>query len=227
MRASWFGPSVSLTDAKAMNTKIEDERYHRYMSSDLPPRAFSHDPSQPSGSPQAAASDPLAPTSPRPPMAVGPPARWLVLTALAIALISLTLGIVGWFRPDPHHDQPPPKPSYTDQQTADAKARVCDAFGKLDRASGVLNALPHGSDPLVAAINTRQVFDVFSRYLSATLSEEPATPADLATAVRKHASSLEEAVIDYQDGFTNSDPEMQPLVDANTATTTTIRQLCK
>ncbi len=55
----------------------------------------------------------------------------------------------------------------------------------------------------------------------------PDYPADLATAVRKHASSLEEAVIDYQDGLTSSDPEMQPLVDANTATTTSIRQLCK
>ena len=77
------------------------------------------------------------------------------------------------------------------------------------------------------AVNTRQVFDVFSRYLFATLAEEPATPADLAAAVRKDASSLEEAVIDYQDGFSNSDPEMRPVVDANNAAADTIRQLCK
>jgi hypothetical protein len=97
----------------------------------------------------------------------------------------------------------------------------------LDRAVGVLNALPNGSDELVAAIDTRQVFDVFSRYLLTTLSEEPATPADLATAVREQASSLEEGVIDYQVGLTKSDPEMRSVVDANSATADTIRRLCK
>jgi hypothetical protein len=76
-------------------------------------------------------------------------------------------------------------------------------------------------------MNTRQVFDVFSRFLRATLTEEPATPADLAAGVRKDASSLEEAVIGYQEGFSNSDPEMRSVVDANTTAANTIRGLCK
>ena len=160
-------------------------------------------------------------------MAFGRPARWPTFTALAIALIALAVGLVGWFRPVPHNNQPPPKPTYTQQQIADAKAKVCAAFAKLDRAVGVLKALPNGSDSLVAAIDTRQVFDVFSRYLLATLSEAPATPADLATAVREQASSLEEAVIDYQVGLTKSDPEMRSVVDTNSATADTIRGLCK
>jgi hypothetical protein len=48
------------------------------------------------------------------------------LITLAIALIGVAVGFVGWFRPAPHHDQPPspPKPSYTDQQVATAKAKV-------------------------------------------------------------------------------------------------------
>jgi hypothetical protein len=160
-------------------------------------------------------------------MALGRPARWPTFIALAIALIALAVGLVGWFRPAPHSNQPPPKPTYTQQQIADAKSKVCAAFAKLDRAVGVLNALPNGSDELVAAIDTRQVFDVFSRYLLATLSEEPATSADLAAAVREQASSLEEAVIDYQVGLTKSDPEMRSAVDANSASANTIRQLCK
>jgi hypothetical protein len=155
------------------------------------------------------------------------PARWPALTALAIALVALAVGVVGWFRPAPHNNQTSTKPAYTDQQVATAKANVCAAFGKLDRAVGVLKALPSGTDELVAAIDTRQVFDVFSRYLLATLADEPATPADLATAVRKQASTLEEGVIDYQQGLTKSDPEMQPVLDANNATADTIRQLCK
>jgi hypothetical protein len=160
-------------------------------------------------------------------MAVGRPARWPTFTALAIALIALAVGLAGWFRRMPHDNQPPPKPTYTQQQIADAKVKVCTAFGKLDRAVNVGNALPKGSDPLVAAINTRQIFDIFSRYLLATLAEEPATPSDLATAVREQASTLEEVVIDYQDGFGTPDPELRPVVGANSASADTIRQLCK
>ena len=197
------------------------------MPSDIPPGAVPPDPRQHWASPPAAASNSSAQPLGAPPGAFGRPARWPTFTALAIALIALAVGIVGWFRPAPHNNQPPSKPTYTAQQTADAKAKVCAAFAKLDRAGGVNNALPRGSDPVVAAVNSRQIFDVFSRYLSATLAEEPATPADLATAVRKQASTLEEVVILDQEGFSNSDPELKPVVDANSASADTIRQLCK
>jgi hypothetical protein len=200
------------------------ERYHRYMSSDMPPGAFPPDQGHRWGPAPPAASTP----STEPPIGFRQPPRWPAFTALVIAFVALAVGLAGWFRPSPHNDQPPPKPTYTDQQIATAKANVCTAFGKVDRAVGVLNALHHeGSDAIVTALNTRQVFDVGSRYLFATLAEEPATPADLATAVHKEASTLEEAVIDYQDGLSNSDPEMRPLVDANTTASETIRRLCK
>jgi len=165
--------------------------------------------------------------APPPPPAFHRPSRWPTFVTLAIALIGVAVGFVGWFRPVPHNNPPPPKPTYTAQQTADAKAKVCAVFGKLDRAVGVLKALPNGRDELVAAIDTRQVFDVFGRHLLATLTEEPATPTDLATAVREQATTLEEVVIGYQDGLGTSDPELRPVVDANSASADTIRQLCK
>jgi hypothetical protein len=93
-----------------------------------------------------------------------------------------------------------------------------------------LNRVPRGSDAtavLAAATTMRQAFDVGSRYLFVTLANEPATPADLAIATRKEASSLQEGVMGYLDGLTNSDPEMRPLVDANTEAAATIRGLCK
>jgi hypothetical protein len=165
-------------------------------------------------------------------MAFRRPARWPVFTALLIALVSLAVGLAGWFRSAPHNDQSqvPPKPTYTDQQIADAKAHVCAAFGKVERAVDVAQALPGASDAtaqLVVATSTRQVFDVGSRYLLMKLAEESATPPDLATAVRKEAYSLQEGVIGYLDGLTNSDPDMRPLVDANTQAAATIRRLCK
>jgi hypothetical protein len=210
-----------------VNTAIGDQRYHRCMPSDIPPGAVPPDPGQHWGPPPLAGSAPPVQTPPLAPMTFGRPARWPTFAALAIALIALAVGLVGWFRPVSHNNQPPPKPAYTDQQASDAKAKVCAAFAKLDRAGGVLVALAKNSDDLVGAINTRQVFDVFSRYLLATLAEEPATPADLATAVREQARTLEEVVIDYQDGYVKTDPEMRSVVDANSKSADTIRQLCK
>jgi hypothetical protein len=195
------------------------------MPSDNSPGAVPPGPGQHWGPPPPASTPSVQ--MPAPPVVVGRPARWPTFAALAIALIALAVGLVGWFRPVPHDNQPPPKPTYTQQQSADAKAKVCAAFGKLDRAGGVNNALPRGSDPVVAAVNSRQIFDVFSRYLLATLAEEPATPADLATAVREQARTLEEVVILDEEGFSNSDPELKPVVDANSASADTIRQLCK
>ena len=142
----------------------------------------------------------------------------------------MAVGFVGWFRPVPHDNPPPPKPTYTAQQVAEAKATVCAAYSKLERAVTVANAVPDGANPneqLAAATSMRQVFDVFSRYLSAKVAEEPATPADLAAAVHKEVNSLQEGVVGYLDGLRNPDPEMRPLVDANTEAAETIRRLCK
>jgi hypothetical protein len=190
--------------------------------SDLPPS----DPGQHWGPPPSAVFAPPAQT----PLASGRPARWPAFTALAIGLVGVAVGFVGWFRPVPRDTQASPKPTYTAQQIADAKAKVCAAFGKLERAVEVAKAVPRGDDAngaLAAATTMRQVFDVGSRYLTATLAQEPATPADLAAAVHKEAGSLQEGVMGYLDGLTNSDPQMKPLVDANTEAADTIHRLCK
>jgi hypothetical protein len=163
-------------------------------------------------------------------MAFRRPARWPTFTALAIALIGVAIGLVGWFRPAPHNSQPPAplKPTYTDQQIADAKAHMCTAFGKVDHAVGVAAARNGGNDPiagLAVATGTRQVFEVGSRYLLTELSKEPSTPLDIADAIRKLADGYQEAVVGYLAEV--SDSELKPTLDASDEATLTIRRLCK
>jgi hypothetical protein len=207
-----------------VNTAIGDQRYHRCMPSDGPPGPVPPDPRQHWAS---AVSNSSAQPLGAPPGAFGRPARWPTFTALAIALVALAVGIAALFRSTPHNDHASPTPTYTQQQIADAKAKVCAAVGKFNLAVSVGNSLPKSSDALVTDLNSRQIFDVFSRLFLATLTEEPATPADLATAVREQASALEEAVIAYQDGHGISDPEMRPILDASSAAADKTQQLCK
>jgi hypothetical protein len=163
-------------------------------------------------------------------MAFRRPARWPTFTALAIALVALAVGLVGWFRPVPHNNQPSPKPTYTDQQVATAKANVCTAFGKIDRAVDLVQAQvgsnDHATQVGVAAL-TEILLDFGSRYLSTALDEEPATPSELATAVRKKTNAYKEMLVNYLDGIHLSDQAMQPAVTASDQATDTIRQLCK
>jgi hypothetical protein len=160
------------------------------------------------------------------------PTRWPTFTALAIALIGVAVGLVGWFRPVPHSDQPPTphKPTYTDGQTADAKAHMCTAFGKVDHALDISGARKGSDDPtaqLAIATSGRQVLDAGSRYLLSKLAEEPATPPNVANEVRKFASSSQELVIGYLGGLTNSDGDLQPSLHAGDEATLAIRRLCK
>jgi hypothetical protein len=163
-------------------------------------------------------------------MPFGRPPRWPAFTALAIALLGLAVGFIGWFRPAPHNDQPPPKPAYTEQQTADAKAHMCTAFEKVENALHLADARNGSNDPtalLALAEGAWQAFDTGSRYLLTTLTEEPATPPELATAVRNQSNAFQELLINYLDGLHNSDPDMQPAVKASDEATLTIQRLCK
>jgi hypothetical protein len=221
-------PAQTSTYAARVNTKIGDERYHRCMS-DLSPGAFPPAPGQSWGPPPPTASSqtPFAP-----PMAFRRPPRWPTFTALAIALIALAVGLVGWFRPAPHNDQisAPPKPTYTDKQASNAKANVCAAFEKVHHAVDLAHTHVGSSDyttQLAAAALTHVALDAGSRYLLTKLAEEPATPPDLSTAVRNEANAEQEALIGYLNGLPASDPDMQPALNASDSATAAVRRLCK
>ena len=59
------------------------------------------------------------------------------------------------------------------------------------------------------------------------LAEEPATPPDLLSAVRKQASAYQEVLVHYPDGLTYSDPSLESVGDTSNEATDTIRRFCK
>ncbi len=133
--------------------------------------------------------------------AAGPSvSRWSAFAALAIALVALGLAIGAWLRPSHQGAQ-----SFTDQQTADAKAKVCAESTAVRRAvvsqTHLQNPLP--GDPngaLAVAANARLALYSGGDYLRYHLASEPAAPADLAQAVTKMADTLQQLSIGYMSG---------------------------
>ena len=161
-----------------------------------------------------------------------PPAQrrlWPTFAFFIVALlVTLGIAIVGWFRPAPA--KPPPAPTYSNQQVAAAKVSVCAAYEQVRKAGDTVGARNGGSDPtsvLTVATSTRQVLDVGGGYLTTKLDREPATPPDLAAAVRKLADVYQEMTVDYLYGLSNSDPELDPFLRAGDEAHSTIEKLCK
>ncbi|MGA8546295.1 MAG: hypothetical protein WB785_13685, partial [Mycobacterium sp.] len=69
--------------------------------------------------------------------------------------------------------------------------------------------------------------DFGSRYLSAKLAGEPATPSDVASAVRKQSNAYQELPIGYLDGLHYGDQDVQPAANASAEATATIQRVCK
>jgi len=149
------------------------------------------------------------------------------LYLLVIALAALGLAIGSWFRPV-SNTKAPTAPNYTNQRVAEAKANVCAAFRTVHQAITVTNHREHGNDPtstLAAATSARQAFAAGSVYLMTSLSDEPATPPDLAHAVRGLATVFQQLTVTYLAEL--SDSALDPLLHAGDEATLTIEQLCK
>jgi hypothetical protein len=120
-----------------------------------------------------------------------------------------------------------PTTKYTDQQVAEAKAKVCAAHEKVHRAVGLTSGRS-SDDPtarLAIATSGRQALEVGGSYLLTKLAEEPATPPELVTAVRKLAKTFQELTIGYLAEV--GDAELDPLLRTSDQATLTIESLCK
>jgi hypothetical protein len=127
-----------------------------------------------------------------------------MFAALAIAVIAAAVAIAGWFRPPPESASP----TFTDQQTAQAKMNVCSAYTAVHQ--GVVRnthlAEPNQNDPagqLAIAANARLALLGGGAYLRDRVATQPATSADLAQAVNSMANTIEQLGVGYLAGATN------------------------
>ena len=172
---------------------------------------------------------------------VGPPPAWPaaaapkqtrapMLVALALALIAVAVSIGAWFRPAA--EAPPPTASdtqFTDEQITDAKTSVCDAFGKAKKAIAGA-ATQSSTDPTVTfviAVNTRLATQLSARFITDTLKENPATPAELSKSVRGMASAWNNIVLAQLSGTGTDDPTLKPVLAQLDSSDAEISQACK
>ncbi|WP_328350335.1 hypothetical protein OG976_15580 [Mycobacterium sp. NBC_00419] len=161
-----------------------------------------------------------------PPPASGGPSRLPTIIAIVIALIAVAVAIGAWFRPAPKAEAPAAK-TYSEQEVADAKKAVCDAFDTVHEAVRINTGRDGGSDPtatLAVAANARLSMYGGADYLMETLQKHPATPADLSASVQKLADTFRVLTIQFMINKQNSDLE-EPLREADSATTA-IQSIC-
>jgi hypothetical protein len=154
--------------------------------------------------------------------------RWATVAALVLALISTGLAVAGWFYYP--HKGAAGTGTYSDQQTKDAKKKICETFVVVDRAVVRNSRLknPENGGPIGAlsvATAARLAFYSGGSYLRDRVSQEPATPPDLAKSVNAMASNLEELAIGYLAGAADftQDELRQSLDDKIKATV----EICK
>jgi hypothetical protein len=150
--------------------------------------------------------------------------HWVGAAALAVALIAIGIAVWALLRESAAPAAAPP----TSQQIADAKGRACAAYMAVRTAVSLQTNVDLGPEPVAmqaAAANGRLAMVAGSSYLNAHL--DPATPADLAAAIRSFADDLHAIAMNALAGVGNDDPEQAARLRDGEAISNRIADLCK
>ncbi|NTY61213.1 hypothetical protein [Mycolicibacterium sphagni] len=148
------------------------------------------------------------------------------IIAIVIAVIAFAVAIGAWFRPIPTPETPAAK-TYSDQEVADAKKSVCDAYTRVARAVQATGRKNGGDDPtaiIAVAVNIRLALSESSSFLLRTLAENPAAPHDLQEQVRTAAIAYQNIAIDQLGEA--SQEELAPFLKQMDSTDVAIKQAC-
>jgi hypothetical protein len=158
----------------------------------------------------------------------GPPRlwRWVVVVALAFALIATALAAWSLLRPARTTTAPvTEQPAFTDQQVADAKTRVCTAYNIVATAVALQTHADAGNEPQAAAANARVSTTGGSAYLLAHL--DPATPPPLTAEIRSLAGLLQDIALNQMAGVPNDDAAQAARYNDADAAEKRIVELCR
>jgi hypothetical protein len=149
------------------------------------------------------------------------------IIAIVIAVIAVAVAIGAWFRPMPK-PEPPAAKTHSEQEVADAKKAVCDAYTRADRAVQAAGRRNGGDDQtaiLAVAVNIRLALSESSSFLLRTLAENPAAPRDLQEQIRLASNTYQDVAIDQLGDA--SQEELAPLFKQADSTDVAIKQACK
>src|SRR3984893_8047760 len=151
--------------------------------------------------------------------------RWPMFAALAIAVFATAVAVTAWFRPAFESASP----TFTDQQTTQAKTNVCSAYTAVHqgvvRNTHLTDANPN--DPagqLAIAANARLALLGGGGYLRDRVAAQPATPSDRAQAVNTMADTIEQLGVGYLEAA--SDIVLARLRHELNSQVTQINKLC-
>lgn len=170
-----------------------------------------------------------APSGPAPwqgPPSSRGPSRLPTIIAIVIAVVAVAVAIGAWFRPVPKPETPAVK-TYSEQEVADAKKAVCDAFKNANRAVQAAGRRNEGPDPvsvLAVAANVRLALTAGSTYMTESVDSNQAAPDDLKSAVKDLADTYQRVAI-AQLGEAPQD-ELDPMYKSGDDATNHIKQVC-
>jgi hypothetical protein len=155
--------------------------------------------------------------------------RILLPVTLVVAIAAAALS--GWLLIRLPQEGAPDAPNYSGAQRADGKQKICSATDLVRKGVSLNTNLqpPGGTEDitgtLAVAANARLSLSDGGQYLLARL--DPATPPDLADAVKKFANLLMDIGAGATAGAQNSQPEQAALLKDADATNSIISELCK
>jgi hypothetical protein len=118
-----------------------------------------------------------------------------MMLSAGVALVTLSTGMAACARPATSGDAA--KPVYSDQQVADAKKAVCEAYAKGMRTIRVVakRQPANDADRLGVAVNSRAGLVAVSTYFNDKLEANPGAPAELKEQLAKLAQEYQEVAL--------------------------------
>ena len=160
-----------------------------------------------------------------PQASTGGSSRWLPLLGVGFGLMGLIAGVAGCGRPAASSEAA--KPVYSDQQVADAKKAVCEAYAKGMRSIRIVarRQPENDADRLGVAVNSRTGLTTVSTYFNDRLAANPSAPAALREQLSKLAQQYQEVALAQLADETPTDYKSN--LETIDATVAELNELCQ